>query len=77
MLSTNVMTFLSKANLFGFSVLSLLSFLGNIVPVTSSSSNNMSLDSSWYLSVGYQIWLNMLILCFVPQVIMPPILLIK
>lgn len=73
-LTTTLITFLMQANIFS---LSIMSFLNRMVTSAelknniSSMSEYLDMTSSWYKDIGYQIWMNMFILMFVPHTIEP------
>lgn len=76
LLAANFLTFLAKGNIFGIDI----SFIGHIIVLIQGGSGEKSsttiandgvFNSQWYLNVGYQIWLNILLLLLVPVLLGP------
>lgn len=73
-LTTTLITFLMQANIFSLSIMALYSRIitdndlkNNIVSMTEYS----DLTPRWYKDIGYQIWFNIFIMIFLPQLTQP------
>jgi hypothetical protein len=73
-LTTTLITFLMQANIFS------LSILGFLRTLTSSPDLHNNINSiteykdlipGWYKDIGYQIWFNIFIQIFLPQIFQP------
>lgn len=79
-LTTTLITFLMQANVFGLSILSLY---GRLITDKDLSNNIRSMSEysdltpRWYKDIGYQIWFNIFIMCFLPQAFQPLFYMLK
>lgn len=63
-----------QANVFGLSVMDFLDKLvtsNNLKNNIKSINEYSDLTSSWYKDIGYQIWLNIFLMVFLPQIFQP------
>lgn len=73
-LTTTLITFLMQADIFSLSV---MKFLDKMVSSPDLKNNIISMSeysdmtSSWYKDIGYQIWMNIFMLMFIPHTIEP------
>lgn len=73
-LTTTLITFLMQANIFKLSVLEFLRRMivdPNLLKSINSYEEFSDLTSNWYLKIGYQIWFNIFVMCFVPHLYYP------
>ena len=74
LITTTLITFLMQANIFG---LSILTFWNNHVTSNDLKNNIFSMNEysdlipRWYKDIGYQIWFNIFIMIFLPQLTQP------
>lgn len=73
-LTTTLITFLMQANIFGLSVMNFLRKLvtsNDLINNISSITEYSDLIPQWYKDIGYQIWFNIFIMIFLPQLLQP------
>lgn len=72
--TTVLITFLLQANIFGLSfkrVVKIFTSNASMISNAESLTDYDDFTNDWYVDIGYQIWLNWLILAFIPHSLMP------